>query len=100
MLYLLSIHVFFSVIVNMKYGFVFQLFTTIFALEAFLKIFALSPVLYFKDKWNVFDSIIVALSLMELGLSQIQGLSVLRAFRLVSHLSTIYTTMGFFCFPR
>ncbi|XP_041352774.1 sodium channel protein para-like isoform X1 [Gigantopelta aegis] len=60
-----------------------KLFTTIFALEAFLKIFALSPVVYFKDKWNVFDSIIVALSLMELGLSQIQGLSVLRAFRLL-----------------
>lgn len=62
-----------------------QVFTAIFACEAFLKILALSPVVYFKDGWNIFDSIIVVLSLMELSMEEINipGLSVLRAFRLV-----------------
>ncbi|NP_001191637.1 sodium channel alpha-subunit SCAP1 [Aplysia californica] len=58
-------------------------FTAIFAVEAFLKILALSPVIYFKDGWNIFDSIIVALSLMELSMTKLPGLSVLRAFRLL-----------------
>jgi len=34
--------------------------------------------------WNIFDSIIVTMSLVELGLANVQGLSVLRSFRLVS----------------
>ncbi|XP_071080138.1 sodium channel protein para-like isoform X7 [Haliotis cracherodii] len=59
------------------------LFTGIFAAEAFLKILALSPINYFKDNWNVFDSFIVFLSLMELMLEELPGLSVLRAFRLL-----------------
>ncbi|XP_046575623.1 sodium channel protein para-like isoform X6 [Haliotis rubra] len=59
------------------------LFTGIFAAEAFLKILALSPINYFKDNWNVFDSFIVLLSLMELMLEALPGLSVLRAFRLL-----------------
>lgn len=61
-----------------------QVFTAVFAAEAFLKILALAPQTYFKDPWNVFDSFIVFLSLMELGLEGIQGLSVLRSFRLVN----------------
>jgi hypothetical protein len=60
-------------------------FTGIFAGEAILKIIAMAPVKYFKDGWNVFDLIIVTLSLVELGLANIKGLSVLRSFRLVSH---------------
>ncbi|BFZ11652.1 hypothetical protein BsWGS_14691 [Bradybaena similaris] len=62
-----------------------EVFTAIFAAEAFLKILALSPVVYFKDGWNIFDSIIVVLSLMELSMESIKlpGLSVLRAFRLL-----------------
>ncbi|GFO41332.1 sodium channel protein [Plakobranchus ocellatus] len=60
-----------------------EVFTGIFAAEAFLKILALSPVNYFKDGWNIFDSIIVALSLMELTMTELPGLSVLRAFRLL-----------------
>lgn len=50
-----------------------------------LKIIALDPYYYFQTGWNIFDSIIVCLSLMELGLSDVEGLSVLRSFRLVSH---------------
>lgn len=48
-----------------------------------LKIIALDPYYYFQTGWNIFDSIIVCLSLMELGLSNVEGLSVLRSFRLV-----------------
>jgi hypothetical protein len=59
-------------------------FTGIFTTEAILKIIAMSPAKYLKDGWNVFDSIIVTLSLVELGLANVKGLSVLRSFRLVS----------------
>lgn len=47
------------------------------------KIIALDPYYYFQQGWNIFDSIIVTLSLVELGLANVQGLSVLRSFRLV-----------------
>ncbi|CAF0997674.1 unnamed protein product [Rotaria sordida] len=58
-------------------------FTGIFTTEAILKIIAKSPAKYFKNGWNVFDAIIVTLSLVELGLANIKGLSVLRSFRLL-----------------
>lgn len=48
-----------------------------------LKLIAMDPYEYFQQGWNVFDSIIVTLSLVELGLANVQGLSVLRSFRLV-----------------
>lgn len=44
----------------------------------------MSPKFYFQDGWNIFDFFIVALSLIELSLEGVQGLSVLRSFRLVS----------------
>ena len=49
-----------------------------------MKLVAMSPKYYFQEGWNIFDFIIVALSLLELGLEGVQGLSVLRSFRLVS----------------
>jgi len=58
-------------------------FTATFAVEASMKIMALSPKFYFREGWNVFDSIIVCLSLLELGLEGVYGLSVLRSFRLL-----------------
>ncbi|XP_034416586.1 sodium channel protein type 2 subunit alpha-like [Cyclopterus lumpus] len=58
-------------------------FSGIFTLEMVLKIIALDPYYYFQTGWNIFDSIIVCLSLMELGLSDVEGLSVLRSFRLL-----------------
>lgn len=61
-----------------------QVFTTIFTAEAFLKILAIGLYRYVRDKWNCFDIIIVLLSLIELGLSTVKGLSILRSFRLVS----------------
>ncbi|XP_078147644.1 LOW QUALITY PROTEIN: sodium channel, voltage gated, type V-like, alpha b [Centroberyx gerrardi] len=57
-------------------------FSGIFTAEMLLKIIALDPYYYFQTGWNIFDSIIVCLSLMELGLSDVEGLSVLRSFRL------------------
>ncbi|ELT95078.1 hypothetical protein CAPTEDRAFT_210954 [Capitella teleta] len=59
------------------------IFTTIFTAEAVLKIIALSLLEYLKDKWNCFDVVIVILSLVELGLENVKGLSILRSFRLL-----------------
>jgi len=61
-----------------------QVFTTIFTIEAFLKILALGLYKYLEDRWSCFDIIIVLLSLVELGLDGVKGLSILRSFRLVS----------------
>ncbi|KAL4710946.1 hypothetical protein ACJJTC_017911 [Scirpophaga incertulas] len=58
-------------------------FTATFGIEAMLKLVAMSPKFYFQEGWNIFDFIIVALSLLELGLEGVQGLSVLRSFRLL-----------------
>lgn len=64
-----------------------QVFTGIFAAEMFFKLIAMDPYYYFQVGWNIFDSIIVTLSLVELGLANVQGLSVLRSFRLVRRMS-------------
>lgn len=61
-----------------------QVFTTIFTAEAVLKILALGLYTYLKDRWSCFDIVIVVLSLVELGLTDVKGLSILRSFRLVS----------------
>ncbi|XP_065493503.1 sodium channel protein type 3 subunit alpha isoform X5 [Caloenas nicobarica] len=58
-------------------------FTGIFTAEMVLKIIAMDPYYYFQEGWNIFDGIIVSLSLMELGLANVEGLSVLRSFRLL-----------------
>uniref|UniRef100_A0A8C7MPM6 Sodium channel protein n=1 Tax=Oncorhynchus kisutch TaxID=8019 RepID=A0A8C7MPM6_ONCKI len=58
-------------------------FTGIFTAEMCFKLIALDPYYYFQQGWNIFDGIIVSLSLMELGLANVEGLSVLRSFRLL-----------------
>ena len=59
-------------------------FTAIFGVEAAMKMMAMSPKYYFQEGWNIFDFIIVALSLFELVVAtETSGLSVLRSFRLV-----------------
>ncbi|EMP36125.1 Sodium channel protein type 5 subunit alpha [Chelonia mydas] len=69
-----------------------MVFTGIFTAEMILKIIALDPYYYFQQRWNIFDSLIVTLSLIELGLPRTKGrkgggtLSVLRSFRLVLNL--------------
>ena len=71
-----------------KYYFHFQFFTATFAAEAMMKLMAMSPKYYFQEGWNIFDFIIVSLSLGELVMdnSEVSGLSVLRSFRLVSRI--------------
>ncbi|KAL8164875.1 UNVERIFIED_CONTAM: Sodium channel protein type 5 subunit alpha, partial [Gekko kuhli] len=58
-------------------------FTGIFTAEMIFKVIALDPYYYFQQGWNIFDSIIVTLSLMELSLSSMGNVSVLRSFRLL-----------------
>ncbi|NXM10107.1 SCN5A protein, partial [Ploceus nigricollis] len=67
-------------------------FTGIFTAEMILKIIALDPYYYFQQPWNIFDSVIVTLSLIELSFPRQKGkkerrkggtLSVLRSFRLL-----------------
>ncbi|KAG7253748.1 hypothetical protein CRUP_003796, partial [Coryphaenoides rupestris] len=47
-----------------------SVFTGIFTAEMCFKIIALDPYYYFQEGWNIFDAIIVSLSLMELGPGQ------------------------------
>ncbi|XP_012672299.2 sodium channel protein type 4 subunit alpha B isoform X2 [Clupea harengus] len=58
-------------------------FTGIFTAEMVFKLIGMDPYYYFQVGWNIFDSIIVTMSLVELGLADVQGLSVLRSFRLM-----------------
>ncbi|NXG29604.1 SCN5A protein, partial [Dromaius novaehollandiae] len=67
-------------------------FTGIFTAEMILKIIALDPYYYFQQHWNIFDSVIVALSLIELSFPKHKSkkerrkggtMSVLRSFRLL-----------------
>lgn len=62
-----------------------QVFTGIFTAEMFAKLVAMDPYYYFQEGWNIFDGFIVSLSLVELGLADVEGLSVLRSFRLVRY---------------
>lgn len=60
-------------------------FTLVFTAEALLKLFAYNPTAYFHDPWNVFDFLIVAGSLPDVGitLTGATGVSIgfLRMFR-------------------
>ncbi|KAM9541648.1 sodium channel protein type 4 subunit alpha B-like isoform 1-T1 [Salvelinus alpinus] len=58
-------------------------FTGIFTAEMVLKLIAMDPYYYFQVGGNIFDSIIVTISLMELCLADVEGLYVLRSFRLM-----------------
>lgn len=75
-----------------------QVFTGIFTAEMVLKLIAMDPYYYFQQGWNIFDGVIVCLSLMELGLSNVEGLSVLRSFRLVTEKS-LSSTNNLPCLP-
>ncbi|CAH6777545.1 Scn10a [Phodopus roborovskii] len=58
-------------------------FTVFFTMEMAFKIIAFDPYYYFQKKWNVFDCVIVTVSLLELSISKKGSLSVLRTFRLL-----------------
>lgn len=57
----------------------------------FLKLIAMDPYYYFQEGWNIFDGFIVSLSLLELMLADVEGLSVLRSFRLVFLIFLFYS---------
>ncbi|XP_010339792.1 sodium channel protein type 10 subunit alpha isoform X3 [Saimiri boliviensis] len=58
-------------------------FTIVFTAEMVFKIIAFDPYYYFQKKWNIFDCVIVTVSLLELGVARKGSLSVLRSFRLL-----------------
>ncbi|XP_062862733.1 sodium channel, voltage-gated, type I-like, alpha isoform X7 [Trichomycterus rosablanca] len=58
-------------------------FTGVFTAEMILKIIAMDPYYYFQKCWNIFDSVIVTMSVLELLLQKLPGMSVLRSFRLL-----------------
>lgn len=60
------------------------IFLAIYIIEAIVKLIALGPLTYLKSAWERFELLIVVLSLLELGLEGVAGLSIFRAFRLVS----------------
>lgn len=64
-------------------------FTCFFAIEMLLKIIGDGYLAYIKDGYNVFDSVIVLMSVIELQGHQHSGLSVLRTFRLLRLLKLI-----------
>lgn len=72
------------------------MFTGIFTAEMVLKLIAMDPYYYFQQGWNMFDGVIVCLSLMELGLSNVEGLSVLRSFRLVTEIFNSLNSLALF----
>ncbi|XP_051273924.1 voltage-dependent T-type calcium channel subunit alpha-1G isoform X6 [Dicentrarchus labrax] len=64
-------------------------FTSLFALEMLLKVLVYGPFGYIKNPYNVFDGIIVVISVGEIVGQQDGGLSVLRTFRLMRVLKLI-----------
>nr|ASY04967.1 Nav1.8 [Antrozous pallidus] len=58
-------------------------FTVFFAIEMIFKIIAFDPYYYFQTRWNIFDCIIVTVSVIELFMSRKGGMAVLRSFRLL-----------------
>ncbi|XP_068595957.1 sodium channel protein type 4 subunit alpha B-like [Brachionichthys hirsutus] len=58
-------------------------FTMIFAAEMVIKVVAMDPYNYFQVSWNIFDSVIVFISLLELAVQDVSGLSLLRNVRLL-----------------
>ncbi|KAG8446311.1 hypothetical protein GDO86_013952 [Hymenochirus boettgeri] len=64
-------------------------FTSLFALEMLLKLLVYGPFGYIKNPYNIFDGIIVVISVWEIIGQQGGGLSVLRTFRLMRVLKLV-----------
>lgn len=74
------------------------MFTVIFTVEMILKLVALGPMYYIQGRWNIFDGIIVVISLVDTGLEladfrESSGTSVFRTFRLVRTYCTVCDKM-------
>ncbi|XP_077411917.1 sodium channel protein type 4 subunit alpha B-like isoform X2 [Vanacampus margaritifer] len=59
------------------------IFTVIFAVEVALKLLAMGPYFFFQIRWNIFDSVIAAITLIELGLANVSALGIFRLFPLM-----------------
>uniref|UniRef100_A0A3B3DDA6 Voltage-dependent T-type calcium channel subunit alpha n=1 Tax=Oryzias melastigma TaxID=30732 RepID=A0A3B3DDA6_ORYME len=64
-------------------------FTSLFSLEMLLKVLVYGPFGYIKNPYNIFDGIIVVISVWEIIGQQGGGLSVLRTFRLMRVLKLV-----------
>ncbi|XP_077020879.1 voltage-dependent T-type calcium channel subunit alpha-1G isoform X1 [Tamandua tetradactyla] len=64
-------------------------FTSLFALEMLLKLLVYGPFGYIKNPYNIFDGVIVVISVWEIVGQQGGGLSVLRTFRLLRVLKLV-----------
>ncbi|XP_037664644.1 voltage-dependent T-type calcium channel subunit alpha-1G isoform X1 [Choloepus didactylus] len=64
-------------------------FTSLFALEMLLKLLVSGPFGYIKNPYNIFDGVIVVISVWEIVGQQGGGLSVLRTFRLLRVLKLV-----------
>uniref|UniRef100_A0A8C7G402 Ion transport domain-containing protein n=1 Tax=Oncorhynchus kisutch TaxID=8019 RepID=A0A8C7G402_ONCKI len=64
-------------------------FTSLFALEMLLKVLVYGPFGYIKNPYNIFDGVIVVISVWEIVGQQGGGLSVLRTFRLMRVLKLV-----------
>ncbi|KAM9336088.1 voltage-dependent T-type calcium channel subunit alpha-1G [Symphorus nematophorus] len=64
-------------------------FTSLFSLEMLLKVLVYGPFGYIKNPYNIFDGIIVVISVWEIVGQQDGGLSVLRTFRLMRVLKLV-----------
>ncbi|XP_053094644.1 voltage-dependent T-type calcium channel subunit alpha-1G isoform X12 [Pangasianodon hypophthalmus] len=64
-------------------------FTSLFSLEMLLKLLVYGPFGYIKNPYNIFDGIIVVISVWEIVGQQGGGLSVLRTFRLMRVLKLV-----------
>nr|CAB3265896.1 sodium channel protein 1 brain-like [Phallusia mammillata] len=76
-----------------------KVFTFVFLAEAVLKILALNPIGYLKNPWNLFDFLIVVISIVEFLLVAVlagNGFTVLRTLRLlrVFRLARMWETMN------
>ncbi|MEQ2311779.1 Sodium channel protein type 4 subunit alpha B [Ameca splendens] len=76
-------------------------FLVIFTAELLLKVLALGIKGYFQVSWHIFDFIIVIIGLLEILLADVQGLSVLHSFRLVSKMMTslLLSVLNIHIFP-
>ncbi|KAK5604348.1 hypothetical protein CRENBAI_019079 [Crenichthys baileyi] len=64
-------------------------FTSLFSLEMLLKVLVYGPFGYIKNPYNIFDGVIVVISVWEIVGQQGGGLSVLRTFRLMRVLKLV-----------
>eukprot|EP01062_Namystynia_karyoxenos_P048384 TRINITY_DN36802_c0_g1_i4.p1 TRINITY_DN36802_c0_g1~~TRINITY_DN36802_c0_g1_i4.p1 ORF type:complete len:2056 (+),score=611.93 TRINITY_DN36802_c0_g1_i4:690-6857(+) len=76
-------------------------FTMVFAGECVLKLYGLGPQVYFRDNWNAFDFVIVALSLVDLifgdgggGVSAFRAFRVLRVLKLARQVPLLQRWIG------